>query len=172
MAGGITQIREVEGGANTSQNSLPVEFGLGKAEYVNRITIRWPSGLEEWTTSAVAVDQFFTIEEGSLTTVRVDKKNLSGIPKEYALFQNYPNPFNPTTTIRYQLPKSGRLTLKIYNLMGQEIISLVDEKKESGKYKIEWDGLNRDGHAAGTGLYLVRMSASKITVSKKILLLK
>ncbi|MFQ5436598.1 MAG: CRTAC1 family protein, partial [Anaerolineae bacterium] len=90
-AGGITQIREVEGGANTSQNSLPLEFGLAQAQQVDKITVRWPSGLEESTTRAIAVDQFLTLVEGSLHTVGVAETQDARIPQEFALFQNYPN---------------------------------------------------------------------------------
>ena len=161
-----------KGGANTSQNSLPVEFGLGQAEQIDRITIRWPSGLSEWTTSPVAVDQFLTIEESSLSPVKVDEENVTEIPKEFALFQNYPNPFNPTTTIEYNVAKPGLLTLKIYNLIGQEIITLVEKKQGAGKYKIEWNGLDSNGYAVGTGLYFVRMVTGEFITSKKILLLK
>lgn len=170
-AGGITQIREVEGGANPSQNSLPVEFGLGQAEQVDRITIRWPSGLEEWTLAPVAVDQFLTIEEGSLTPVSVDN-DLADIPKEFKLFQNYPNPFNPTTKIRYHLPQVGLVKLIIYNLMGQEVKTLVDEIQQPGIYKIDWDSKNQNGLLVGSGLYLVQMSAEDFTTTRKILLLK
>ena len=139
VAGGITQIREVEGGANTSQNSLPVEFGLGQAQQVDKITIRWPSGLIESTTKAIAVDQFLTLEEGTLHTVGVAEALDSEIPKEFALFQNYPNPFNPVTTFQYQLPKAEHVTLTIYNLMGQKVRTLVNEVKQPGSYKIEWN---------------------------------
>lgn len=171
-AGGITQIREVEGGANRSQNSLPVEFGLGQAQQVDKITIRWPSGLVESTTRAIAVDQFLTLEEGTLHTVGVAEAPNSGIPKEFALFQNYPNPFNPVTTFQYQLPKAEHVTLTIYNLMGQKVRTLVNEVKQPGSYKIEWNGKNSYQMDVSTGLYVVRMEAGEFTESKKILLMK
>jgi len=171
-AGGITQIREVEGGANPSQNSLLVEFGLGQAQQVDKITIRWPSGLEESTTRAIAVDQFLTLEEGTLHTVGVAENQDSAIPTEFALFQNYPNPFNPVTTFQYQLPKAEHVTLTIYNLMGQKVRTLVNEVKQPGSYKIEWNGKNSYQVDVGTGLYVVRMEAGEFTESKKILLMK
>ena len=171
-AGGITQIREVEGGANTSQNSLPVEFGLGQAQQVDQITIRWPSGLEEFTTRAIAVDQFLTLEEGTLHTVGVAEAPNSGIPKEFVLFQNYPNPFNPVTTFQYQLPKTEHVLLTIYNIRGQKVQTLVNEVKQPGSYKIEWNGKNSYSLEVGTGLYVVRMEAGEFIESKKILLMK
>ncbi|MFQ5642033.1 MAG: FlgD immunoglobulin-like domain containing protein [bacterium] len=93
-------------------------------------------------------------------------------PEDFNLWQNYPNPFNPTTTIQYQLPKAERVTLKIYNVMGQEVQTLVDEVKQPGVYKINWDGKNSQGLAAGTGLYVLRMAAGHLVQSKKIVLLK
>ena len=94
------------------------------------------------------------------------------VPKDFTLYQNYPNPFNPETTIEYQLPKTTHVTLRIYNLSGQEVRTLVDEVKLFGVHKIEWHGLNHQGQAIGTGLYIVRMTAGDFVESKKILLLK
>ena len=171
-AGGFSQIREVEGGANTSQNSLPVEFGLDQTQQVDKITIRWPSGLEESTTRSIAVDQFLTLEEGTLHTVGVAEAPDSEIPKEFALSQNYPNPFNPLTTLKCQLPKAEHVTLTIYNIRGQKVRTLVNEVKQPGSYKIEWNGKNSFRLEVGTGLYVVRMKAGEFTESKKILLMK
>ncbi len=171
-AGGIKQIRGVEGGANTSQNSLPVEFGLGQAHQVDKIAIRWPSGLEESTVRSVAADQIITITEGAVNVVGVAEDADSGVPEKFRLFQNYPNPFNPATTVQYQIPQAGYVILKIYNLTGQEVQTLVDEVKQSGIYKITWDGKNRQGRTVGTGMYVIRMKAGEFTKSKKIVLLK
>lgn len=93
-------------------------------------------------------------------------------PKSFSLQQNYPNPFNPGTTIPYQLSKSAHVTIRIYSLLGQEVQTLVDEVKQPGIYKIEWDGKNRQGQTVSTGLYVIRMEAGEFTKSKKIVLLK
>jgi hypothetical protein len=85
----------------------------------------------------------------------------------YSLFQNYPNPFNPTTTIRYTIPKAERVTLKVYNLIGQEVVVLVDKIKQAGKYEIHWNAAGLSG-----GVYVYRLKAGEFVESKKLLLLK
>ena len=92
------------------------------------------------------------------------------VPTEYGLSQNYPNPFNPETTIEYQLPEDGRITLIIYNMMGQEVRQLVDEEKRAGYYKVVWDGRSDSGSYVGSGVYLGRMSAGDKIFTMKILL--
>ena len=61
------------------------------------------------------------------------------VPTEYALYQNYPNPFNPTTKIRYQLPKESKVVIKIYNILGSEVMELLNEQKEAGVYEVEFN---------------------------------
>ncbi|MFQ6114035.1 MAG: FlgD immunoglobulin-like domain containing protein, partial [bacterium] len=72
----------------------------------------------------------------------------------------------------YRLPRAAHVTLRIYNLMGQEVQTLAHEEHQPGVYKIEWDGSNHHGQAVATGLYVVRMVAGDFTKSKKILLLR
>jgi hypothetical protein len=76
----------------------------------------------------------------------------------YDLAQNYPNPFNPTTSIRYSLPFNSIVKLKIFNILGQEILTLVDATQKSGNYGIEWNGLNRNGLPVSSGLYFYNIS--------------
>jgi hypothetical protein len=79
-------------------------------------------------------------------------------PVEYSLEQNYPNPFNPSTKIRYQLPKETKVTIKIYDILGAEVISLVNEKKEPGYYEVELNGKD-----LSSGIYFYRMMASDLS---------
>jgi hypothetical protein len=82
-------------------------------------------------------------------------------------FQNYPNPFNPKTTINFSLQKAEQVRLKIYNIWGQEIITLIDEELTAGIHSIPWDGNNSYGHLVGTGVYLAKLSrAGKSQVIK------
>jgi len=87
--------------------------------------------------------------------------------KEYALAQNYPNPFNPTTTISYQLPKAGHVTLKIYDVLGNEVKTLVNENKEVGRYTAAFDA-----SSLASGVYIYRLQANDYLATKKMLLLK
>ncbi len=93
-------------------------------------------------------------------------------PQEYMLSQNYPNPFNATTHIRYQLPDQNRVTIKIYNILGQEVRTLVDEVKEAGYHAAIWDGFDKYDNPVGSGVYYYRIMSGSFVQSKKMVLLK
>jgi hypothetical protein len=99
----------------------------------------------------------------SLTSVAEDVIK----PKEYFLSQNYPNPFNPSTTIKYSLPQAGRVTLSIYDLLGREVIKLIDEEKPAGEYETKW---NASSHPSG--VYFMRMQAGEFGEVRKVVLVK
>jgi hypothetical protein len=81
------------------------------------------------------------------------------LPKVYSLSENYPNPFNPTTTINFALPYTSSVRLTVYNVLGQEVARLVDDVKEAGHFKAEWDGTNAVGSKVGSGVYFFRFEA-------------
>ncbi len=81
------------------------------------------------------------------------------LPLEYILFQNYPNPFNPSTTIKFQVPQTCDLSIKIYNILGQEVKTLFIGQVLRGTYSIQWDGLNDSGVKMSSGTYVYRMTA-------------
>lgn len=88
------------------------------------------------------------------------------IPTTYELSQNFPNPFNPATTIRYGLPQAGRVTLKIYNLLGAEVARLInDEPRAAGYHAAIWDGRNHGGKVVASGVYIYRLQAGPSTGS-------
>lgn len=89
------------------------------------------------------------------------------IPVTYALEQNYPNPFNPATTIRYQIPKDGIVTLKVYDLLGAEVATLINEEKAAGTYVV-----NFDASSLASGVYLYKLQADEFVSVKKMILLK
>lgn len=94
------------------------------------------------------------------------------IPDQYSLSQNYPNPFNPTTIIKYQVPKTSFVTIKIYNLVGQEVRTLFSGQVQQGTYAVEWNGLNNDGIHLSSGTYIYRIVSQEFTQSKKMILIK
>ena len=81
------------------------------------------------------------------------------MPKAYALLQNYPNPFNPATTIGFEIPFSSHVVLKIYDVTGREVRTLVDEERSSGSHTIVWDGKDETGRNVASGTYIYRMTA-------------
>ena len=102
--------------------------------------------------------------------------NLTGLPRKTSLSQNFPNPFNPTTLIRYQLSAGpGRpvaVTLVIYNILGQEVRTLVCGDQAPGYYAVRWDGDDDLGREVASGLYLCRLEAGECSLTRKLLLLR
>lgn len=94
------------------------------------------------------------------------------VPAEFALLQNYPNPFNPQTRIRFQLPEASNVVLKVYNILGQEVRTLVNGKLTAGYHSMLWDGKNDAGARIASGIYIYRIKAGKFQAVKKMVLLK
>lgn len=104
-----------------------------------------------------------------ITGIEDDQRNngIISIPKEFNLSQNYPNPFNPSTTISYSLTSNSLVQLKIFNILGQEIETLVNEEKPSGNYQVVFDANN-----LSSGIYFYKIQAGEFTSTKKMILLK
>jgi len=89
------------------------------------------------------------------------------LPLNYILKQNYPNPFNPTTNIEFSIPKSELVTLKVYNILGEEVVTLISEKLNAGKYRYDWDASRQ-----ASGVYVYRIQAGDYVKTKKMILIK
>jgi hypothetical protein len=98
-------------------------------------------------------------------TAAVNEKG--NVLKTFNLSSNYPNPFNPTTTISYQLPKSGWVTIKVYDILGNEVKTLVNENKSPGSYTV-----NFDAGRLSSGVYIYRIAAGEYTAARKMMLIK
>jgi hypothetical protein len=94
------------------------------------------------------------------------------LPGTYALEQNYPNPFNPTTLIHYQLPVNTSVTLKLFDLLGQEVRTLVDEIQSAGYKSVAWNSTNNSGNQVATGVYFYRLQTKEYVKTMKLLLMK
>ena len=113
-------------------------------------------GNESWFSDLVKYDP----------TVNVNEKNSSSITS-FKLLQNYPNPFNPSTKIEYSIPQTCFVTLKVYDVLGKEISTLVNENKFSGKYQVEFKGTS-----FSSGIYFYRIQAGSFSATKKFILLR
>jgi len=101
------------------------------------------------------------------TGTALDVKEADMTPKEFSLSQNYPNPFNPTTLISFQLPASGFVRLRVFDLLGKEVATLAEGERPAGSYQVSFDGSR-----LSSGIYLYRLEAGELTITKKLVLLK
>ncbi len=111
-------------------------------------------------------------------TTGVNDDIVGGVPQEFSLMQNYPNPFNPSTNIHYGLPRAAHVSVRIYNLLGQEVAQLKDEIENAGTHEVVWLGRNTAGTSVASGVYFYQLEArpvdgtSPFNSFKKMLLLK
>lgn len=94
-------------------------------------------------------------------------ENVPQVPSKYNLSENYPNPFNPTTNFTYEISKAGFVSIKIYDILGREVATLVNEVKQAGSYPATWNALN-----AGSGIYFCKMQSGSFSATKKMILMK
>ncbi|MBE0538891.1 MAG: family 10 glycosylhydrolase [Ignavibacterium sp.] len=149
-----------------------------------------PNSVGIWIGDGNLTGQYFRIDSYQLT--RTSESSISGviyfddlravkkingptdmddyyytIPEQYFLSQNYPNPFNPETIIKYQIPSAGRTTLKIFDLLGNEVATIVDEFQSTGRYEKKFNG-----SALSSGIYFYRLQSDSFVETKKMVLLK
>jgi len=98
--------------------------------------------------------------------------DINAIPDEYELSQNYPNPFNPVTKIEYGLPEKGQVKIVIYDILGREVLTLVDGLQEAGYKTITWNGMNQTGRLISAGMYFYAIQANDFRQVRKMILLK
>ena len=108
------------------------------------------------------------IPRGSGMPLTVKSNKL--IPTVYALKQNYPNPFNPETRIHYDIPKNGHVSLVIYDILGRELIQLVNRDQGPGRYNVLWKGVDGSGNSMGSGLYFYQLNAVEYSETKKMVI--
>lgn len=106
------------------------------------------------------------------SNIAVEEETDFQIPVTYRLYQNYPNPFNPSTTIEFQLPEAAHVHLRIYDILGREVRTLVNERFSSGIHRIHWDGRNSEGTGVASGVYLYRFRAKNFVSVKKSVLIR
>ena len=117
--------------------------------------------------------QNFSLLVGTAEFLNSKQGDLKGLPTRFDLSQNYPNPFNPQTTIRYTMPKAEKVTLKVFNLLGEEVVTLINgELKTAGYYDITWSGLDKHGRQVASGIYLYQIRAGDFSAIKRMVVMK
>ncbi len=99
-------------------------------------------------------------------------ENWMPLPRTPSLDQNYPNPFNPSTAIEFSVPRTGAVTLRVYDVLGQQVATLVNDMLSAGYYRATWDGVNDSGSAVASGIYFYQLEADGSVLSKKMSLIK
>lgn len=112
---------------------------------------------------ASSAGRFFK-SSSAVTSVRL---NVQTLPTRFSLYQNYPNPFNPTTTISYQLPVNTLVTLKVYDMLGRQVITLTNERQTAGAHSVIFNASN-----LSSGVYFYRLTAGSYLQAKKLMLIK
>ncbi len=142
-------------------NGLP-EFGSVKSIAIDTLNERIYLGVLAGSRGGVYIyDNLTSIDSKILQT-----------PKEFSLYQNYPNPFNPETVIAYELKGTAFVILKLYDLMGKEVITLVDEKQTEGRYEVVWNGRNKYGKEVSSGIYFYRLKTDAFSQTRKMILIR
>jgi hypothetical protein len=144
-----------------TQFSLTIDYTAGETPNNAFIQIIVADSSENPVPGSFAL--FDDLEFGSVVNIPDE----STLPNKFDIKQNYPNPFNPSTTIEYSVPQTGFVKIKVYDIIGNEVASLVNENQAAGYYKINFDGSNLP-----SGIYLTRMEAGNFVKTYKMTLLK
>jgi photosystem II stability/assembly factor-like uncharacterized protein len=146
---------------DTLQNSLTLNEVINNFEFFN-------SNISY----GISLNHIYFTNDGWVTYSIVDSivtnvDNQHSLETQFILYQNYPNPFNPTTVISYQIPVSGNVNLKVYDLLGREVVVLVDENKPAGKYEVEFDASQ-----ISSGVYYYKLTAGDFIQTNKMVLIR
>ncbi|MFN0157325.1 MAG: FG-GAP-like repeat-containing protein [Bacteroidota bacterium] len=164
--GGIVRWQTQELSAQSGYNSqtLSLHFGLGDANIIDSVRLEWQSGATE-TFVNLATNQNIMFEEGVGPT-NVGRGSLV-MPTGFMLHQNYPNPFNPVTTISLTVPTRENVSLKVFDILGRDVATLIQSVREAGGHSV-----NVDASEWGSGVYLYRLTVGNFTQTKQMLLIK
>ena len=149
-------------GANISSYTISSVDSSDSGFYICRITNTIATELTLYSRP------IHVIVEGAVSV----SDHATQIPKAFALYQNYPNPFNPTTNIKYQLPERAQIFLGVYNVLGQLVRTLIDEKQMARKYSVRWDGKDYKGRFVSSGLYFYTIRTKDFVKSRKMILIR
>ena len=150
---------------NSDQLIISYNVKIDDAKHINWVLIN-PVTHEEFTLTRQGVLEV----SGEISNFELRK--VPEIPESFSLSQNYPNPFNPVTQIQFELPRDDKISLKVYNLKGEEVRNLVSGTYRAGYHTIRWNGTNQDSEPVASGVYIYMLEAGTFHSVKKMLLMK
>ncbi|RME27425.1 MAG: T9SS C-terminal target domain-containing protein [Candidatus Zixiibacteriota bacterium] len=163
------------------QSGMTMDVGIQDSIHATVLVYSWdnsamPSGdqslFEVRGVTRVTIDSVELADsEGNLMLLTASQAG-DNLPVGYTLEQNYPNPFNPETMIDFTLPRTGKVNLSIYNVLGQNVATLVNEELPAGYHQVRWDGRDQSGHPVASGVYLYRLVTEAGSLSRRMVLLK
>jgi hypothetical protein len=170
----VTSAEIGDHGVDTNATSIEVSY-LDIIEDMSENNVT--AATLEWTVHVT--DGIDTVEaDNAPFSITLDGANalsayLEGLlPDEFALHQNYPNPFNPVTTLRYDLPEPGLVNITIYDMLGREVKTLINQTEDAGYRSVIWNATNDYGKPVSAGIYLYQIQAGEYISTKKMVLLK
>ncbi len=157
---------------DSGKRKIPAAGNVGSINELNLFSV--PIGIYHWRVQAVdgmfAGSEFTAEGTFNVDTVSAEKETCE--PKLTTLNKNYPNPFNPDTNISFTIASEEHVNLSVYNILGQKVNTLVDEKLKAGDYTITWTPAQKDGTSLSSGVYLYRMETDSFSALEKMLFLK
>lgn len=163
--------------SHVTENSISVLGYLkraGQSVAINDVLIQLPLGTQPvgLNPEDVTVSRVVLVAPKAAPQTQEPIAEGETLPTEFALLQNYPNPFNAGTEIKFDLPQRARLTLRIFNIKGELVRTLVDEERDPGRHRVHWDGKNEQGSVVASGVYVYRMQTSRWEASRKLTMVK
>jgi hypothetical protein len=160
----IWQMRRVAGQTGYCGQTLQQHFGLGDASIIDTMIIEWPAGGKQVLTQ-INVNEHLNISEDTTTTsIEIGEV----LPTEFILYQNYPNPFNPSTKISWQSPTGGQQTIKLFDALGREVDTIINEYREAGIHSTSYS-INSE---LPSGIYFYQLRTQTHSQTKKMVVLK
>lgn len=171
LASGLTY--EVQYSQNSDFSNAVTVTNISATSYMaNSLPAGAPLYWRVRSKNAAGMYSAYSKAEKFIPNTPTSTEELTVIPTEFALGQNYPNPFNPATVIRFDLPQELYVTVKIYDMLGREVKTLVADTKAAGSYSVQWAGDNNTGSVVAAGTYLYRITAGSFVQTKKMVFLK
>ncbi len=120
----------------------------------------------------IRLEELWTVDDNQQISRFATDAAVGLVPQVFSLASPYPNPFNPAVQIPYSLPERAAVKLQVYNVLGQQVQTLVNETQEAGFYQLAWQGLDNQGEAVASGLYFIHLEAGAVSKIQKVVLMK